>query len=242
MWKQGDWGQGRKRCPWVSLDIQHVWWRRWTEDCCSSSGLHQIQTSQKKPCKLAASACVCHSHCTCHLMWGSHGEWHDAQKKPWPPPSFSNFESTSKCFLNNAFPSISISLSFRTRYKVRTAQCRFPSKANSPMRVGTWLHSSLYQGCSHLIDCRSLPSIWSIGSSTKLIGYYPVRLRAHMTKMAGLTPASLCFCTERNSIHAHCPCQECHGKTVNYKTRERHLSALRLLQQENSEFTLLLNV
>lgn len=157
-------------------------------------------------------------------------------------PSFSNFESTSKCFLNNAFPSLSISLSFRTRYKVRTAQCGFPSKANSPMRVGTWLHSSLYQGCSHLIDCWSLPSIWSIGSSTKLIGYYPVRLRAHMTKMAGLTQASLCFCTERNSIHAHCPCQECHGKTVNYKTRERHLSALRLLQQEDSEFILLLNV
>ena len=157
-------------------------------------------------------------------------------------PSFSNFESTSKCFLNNAFPSISISLSFRTRYKVRTAQCRFPSKANSPMRVGTWLHSSLYQGCSHVIDCWSLPSIWSIGSSTRLIGYYPVRLSAHMTKMAGLTPASLCFCTGRNSIHAHCPCQECHGKTVNYKTRERHLSALRLLQQENSEFILLLNV
>ena len=181
MWKQGDWGQGRKRCPWVSLDIQHVWWRRWTEDCCSSSGPHQIQTSQKKPCKL-----VCLPQ-PLHMSFDVGQSWRVAwcTEEALATPSFSNFESTSKCFLNNAFPSISISLSFRTRYKVSTAQCRFPSKANSPMRVGTWLHSSLYQGCSHLIDCWSLPSIWSIGSSTKLIGYYPVRLSAHMTKMAG---------------------------------------------------------
>ena len=47
---------------------------------------------------------------------------------------------------------------------------------------------------------------------------------------------------ERDSVHVHCPCQECRGKPVNYKTQERHLSALRLLQQENSKFILLLNV
>ena len=49
-------------------------------------------------------------------------------------------------------------------------------------------------------------------------------------------PSSLCFCSERNSVHVHCPCEECHGKPVNYKTQERHLSALRLLQQENGKF------
>ena len=63
-----------------------------------------------------------------------------------------------------------------------------------------------------------------------------------MKKIVGLAPASLCFCIERNSIHVHCPCQECHGKPVNYNTQERHLSALRLLQQEYSKFISLSSV
>ena len=63
-----------------------------------------------------------------------------------------------------------------------------------------------------------------------------------MKKIVGLAPASLCFCTERNSIHVHYPCQECHGKPVNYNTQERHLSALRLLQQEYSKFISLSSV
>lgn len=67
-------------------------------------------------------------------------------------------------------------------------------------------------------------------------------LTAHMTEkdggsiMADLVPSSLCFCTERSSVHVHCPCEECRGKPVHYKTQERHLSALKLLQQENGKF------
>lgn len=38
-------------------------------------------------------------------------------------------------------------------------------------------------------------------------------------------PSSLCFRTERNSVHVHCPCEECCGKAVHYKTQERHLLA-----------------
>lgn len=68
-----------------------------------------------------------------------------------------------------------------------------------------------------------------------------VALTAHMTKkmaerLADPAPSSLCFCTERSSVHVHCPCEECRGKAVHYKTQERHLSALKLLQQENGEF------
>ena len=51
-----------------------------------------------------------------------------------------------------------------------------------------------------------------------------------------LVASSLCFCTERNSVHVLCPCQECLGKPVNYKTQERYLSAWRLLEQENGKF------
>ena len=53
-----------------------------------------------------------------------------------------------------------------------------------------------------------------------------------------LDASSLCFCSERKSVHVHCPCEECRGKPVHYMTQERHLSALRLLQQENGEFVL----
>ena len=53
--------------------------------------------------------------------------------------------------------------------------------------------------------------------------------------MADTAPSSLCFRTERNSVHVHCPCEECRGKAVHYKTQERHLLASKLLQQENGE-------
>lgn len=93
-----------------------------------------------------------------------------------------------------------------------------------------------------------LPSDWLLKLSVHLIGSNETgwtlscRTDCSYDKMSDLTAASLCFCTERNSVHVHCPCQECRGKPVNYKTQERHLSALRLLQQENSKFILLLNV
>lgn len=95
---------------------------------------------------------------------------------------------------------------------------------------------------------RLLPSDWLLKLSVHLIGSNETgwtlscRTDCSYDKMADLAAASLCFCTERNSVHVHCPCQECRGKPVNYKTQERHLSALRLLQQENSKFILLLNV
>ena len=54
-------------------------------------------------------------------------------------------------------------------------------------------------------------------------------------RLAVPAPSSLCFCTERNSVHVHCPCEECRGKAVHYKTQERHLLALKLLQEENGE-------
>ena len=56
-----------------------------------------------------------------------------------------------------------------------------------------------------------------------------------MAERADPVPSSLYFCAERNSVHVHCPCKECRGKAVHYKTQERHLSALKLLQEENGE-------
>ena len=97
---------------------------------------------------------------------------------------------------------------------------------------------------SHTFLYTKTAAVWLVAETfdpfdwlTKLVGRCPVGLTAHMTdNMAVLVPALLCFCTERNSVHVHCPCQECLGKPVNYKTQERHLSALRLLEQENSKF------
>ncbi|KAJ7374294.1 hypothetical protein OS493_007379 [Desmophyllum pertusum] len=42
-------------------------------------------------------------------------------------------------------------------------------------------------------------------------------------KKGSFFPSSRCHCAARESVHVHCPCDECKGKAVNPKTQQKHL-------------------
>lgn len=98
--------------------------------------------------------------------------------------SFSETESPA-CWLHKgedrkAFPFDAINPN-TLPHNARPAQ-----HVNSAKRAGKWLHSPLYQDCSHLIGCWSFPSIWLV--PTKPVGRCPVGLTAHMTRWRILQP------------------------------------------------------
>ena len=53
--------------------------------------------------------------------------------------------------------------------------------------------------------------------------------------MAELFPSSLCNCTEKSSIHVHCPCSECNGKAVNRRTQLRHIHRQNTMENHEDE-------